>query len=57
MVASQGETNRRASQQRTLPLLATVPQDVVADLDGLFEYTLARHLDGLAALIESDHTS
>jgi DNA-binding transcriptional regulator YhcF (GntR family) len=39
------------------PLLATVPQEIVADLDGLFEYTLARHLDGLAALIESDHTS
>ncbi|QFZ24424.1 GntR family transcriptional regulator [Saccharothrix syringae] len=34
------------------PLLAAVPQEVVADLDGLFEYALARHLDGFAALLE-----
>ena len=32
------------------PLLATVPQEVVTDMDGLFEYALARHLDGFASL-------
>ncbi|MGC7097945.1 TetR/AcrR family transcriptional regulator C-terminal domain-containing protein [Amycolatopsis lurida] len=31
------------------PHLATIPHEVVADLDGLFEHALARHLDGLAA--------
>lgn len=31
------------------PLLATVPHEVVNDHDGLFEYALARHLDGFAA--------
>ncbi|MBG0561385.1 TetR/AcrR family transcriptional regulator C-terminal domain-containing protein [Actinoplanes aureus] len=34
------------------PLLAAVPERAAADLDGLFEYGLARHLDGLAVLIE-----
>jgi DNA-binding transcriptional regulator YhcF (GntR family) len=34
------------------PLLATVPEETVSDLDGLFEYGLARHLDGFAALVE-----
>ncbi|MEV0616684.1 GntR family transcriptional regulator [Nonomuraea sp. NPDC050404] len=34
------------------PLLAVIPPDVVSDLDGLFEYSLARHLDGFAALVE-----
>lgn len=33
------------------PLLAAVPEDTVADLDGLLEYSLARHLDGFAALV------
>ncbi|MEO3888342.1 GntR family transcriptional regulator [Nonomuraea sp. B5E05] len=33
------------------PLLATAQEDVVSDLDGLFEYSLARHLDGFAALV------
>ncbi|MEU4765715.1 TetR/AcrR family transcriptional regulator C-terminal domain-containing protein [Actinosynnema sp. NPDC023794] len=33
------------------PLLATIPQDVASDLDQLFEYGLARHLDGFAALL------
>ncbi|AXB43385.1 hypothetical protein A4R43_13180 [Amycolatopsis albispora] len=33
------------------PLLATIPEETVADLDGLFEYGLARHLDGFAALL------
>ncbi|AXB45421.1 TetR/AcrR family transcriptional regulator C-terminal domain-containing protein [Amycolatopsis albispora] len=31
------------------PRLAAIPHEVVADLDGLFEYALTRHLDGLAA--------
>ncbi|MFC7328274.1 GntR family transcriptional regulator [Marinactinospora rubrisoli] len=34
------------------PLLAAIPEGTVADLDGLFEYGLARHLDGFAALVE-----
>ncbi|MEU0569017.1 GntR family transcriptional regulator [Nonomuraea sp. NPDC005983] len=39
------------------PLLATIPEEAVSDLDGLFEYSLARHLDGFAALLEdqADH--
>jgi AcrR family transcriptional regulator len=37
------------------PLLATIPQDAASDLDGLFEYGLARHLDGFATLVD-DHT-
>ncbi|MFI6390765.1 GntR family transcriptional regulator [Nonomuraea sp. NPDC050540] len=34
------------------PLLATLADDEVADADGLFEYGLARHLDGFATLID-----
>ncbi|MFC4012799.1 TetR/AcrR family transcriptional regulator C-terminal domain-containing protein [Nonomuraea purpurea] len=34
------------------PLLAAVPEEAVSDLDGLFEYSLARHLDGFAAMVE-----
>lgn len=34
------------------PLLATVPEETASDLDGLFEYSLARHLDGFATMIE-----
>ena len=34
------------------PLLATVSEDAVSDLDRLFEYSLARHLDGFAAMVE-----
>ncbi|WNV86392.1 TetR/AcrR family transcriptional regulator C-terminal domain-containing protein [Umezawaea sp. Da 62-37] len=36
------------------PLLAAVPAETASDLDGLFEYGMARHLDGFAALVE-DH--
>jgi DNA-binding transcriptional regulator YhcF (GntR family)/AcrR family transcriptional regulator len=36
------------------PLLATVAEEEVSDVDGLFEYGLARHLDGFAVLVE-DH--
>lgn len=35
------------------PLLATIPEETVSDLDGLFEYGLARHLDGFAALVDA----
>ncbi|WP_026875425.1 GntR family transcriptional regulator [Jiangella gansuensis] len=35
------------------PLLSMVPGDAAADLDGLFEYGLARHLDGFAVLVRS----
>lgn len=34
------------------PLIASVSENVAQDLDGLFEYSLARHLDGFAALLE-----
>ncbi|NJP98383.1 GntR family transcriptional regulator [Nonomuraea sp. FMUSA5-5] len=34
------------------PLLATVPEETATDVDGLFEYGLARHLDGFAAMLE-----
>jgi DNA-binding transcriptional regulator YhcF (GntR family) len=33
------------------PLLATIPSDVATDQAGLFEYGLACHLDGFAALV------
>jgi DNA-binding transcriptional regulator YhcF (GntR family)/AcrR family transcriptional regulator len=33
------------------PLLATVSEETISDLDGLFEYSLARHLDGFAAML------
>jgi DNA-binding transcriptional regulator YhcF (GntR family) len=33
------------------PLLAAVPEDAVSDLGGLFEYSLARHLDGFEVLV------
>jgi hypothetical protein len=33
------------------PLLAATPGEPTADLDGLFEYGLARHLDGFAVLL------
>lgn len=34
------------------PLLAAIPADTASDLGGLFEYGLARHLDGFATLID-----
>ncbi|SDJ43708.1 TetR/AcrR family transcriptional regulator C-terminal domain-containing protein [Nonomuraea jiangxiensis] len=33
------------------PLLAAVPEEAVSDLDGLFDYGLARHLDGFAVMV------
>ncbi|WP_459546840.1 TetR/AcrR family transcriptional regulator C-terminal domain-containing protein [Nocardia sp. X0981] len=49
-------TAARARTQELLgtgrfPLLAATPEDTTADLDGLFEYGLARHLDGFAVLV------
>jgi len=38
-------------QSGRFPLLATVAGAEVSDADGLFEYGLARHLDGFAALV------
>jgi DNA-binding transcriptional regulator YhcF (GntR family) len=35
------------------PLLATIPTEAAADLGGLFDYALARHLDGFAVLVEA----
>ncbi|MGC4749196.1 GntR family transcriptional regulator [Micromonospora sp. DT201] len=34
------------------PLLATIPPETASDLNGLFEYGLARHLDGFATLVQ-----
>jgi DNA-binding transcriptional regulator YhcF (GntR family) len=48
--ARQAQTTELLHSGR-FPLLARVPDDVVTDLDGLFEYALARHLDGLAVLV------
>ncbi|MEU6716007.1 GntR family transcriptional regulator [Nonomuraea sp. NPDC046802] len=49
------EQRQRAGQllgSGRFPLLAAVPEEAVSDLDGLFEYSLARHLDGFAAMVE-----
>ncbi|SFQ48355.1 regulatory protein, tetR family [Actinomadura madurae] len=35
------------------PLLATIDEETTSDLDALFEYGLARHLDGFATYLES----
>ncbi|WP_319018553.1 TetR/AcrR family transcriptional regulator C-terminal domain-containing protein [Microbispora sitophila] len=35
------------------PLLAAIAEETVADVDGLFEYSLARHLDGFAAMLRN----
>ncbi|WP_329430792.1 TetR/AcrR family transcriptional regulator C-terminal domain-containing protein [Streptosporangium sp. NBC_01495] len=37
---------------RRFPLLAALTGEEVPDVDGLFEYSLARHLDGFVALVE-----
>lgn len=33
------------------PLLAMLPEETVSDLDGMFDYILARHLDGFAVML------
>ncbi|MQM24682.1 GntR family transcriptional regulator [Glycomyces albidus] len=51
---------RQAQRERTaalldggrFPLLAAAQSDVFTDLDGQFEYALARHLDGFAVLLD-----
>lgn len=48
---SGGRAPRTPDRQR-FPLLAAIPQGTAADLDALFEYGLARHLDGFAAMID-----
>ncbi|MEU6724395.1 TetR/AcrR family transcriptional regulator C-terminal domain-containing protein [Nonomuraea wenchangensis] len=50
----------RTQQERTgallgtgrFPLLAAIAAETVSDVDALFEYGLARHLDGFAAMLE-----
>jgi DNA-binding transcriptional regulator YhcF (GntR family) len=39
------------------PLLATTPAGIAADLDRMFEYSLARHLDGFAVLVATESDS
>jgi AcrR family transcriptional regulator len=51
-LAQQGRADELLGRGR-FPLLAAIPQETVSDLDGLFEYSLARHLDGFAAMLES----
>lgn len=39
------------------PLLSAMDDQVVADLEGLFEYSLARHLDGFAVLVDGSRAT
>ncbi|WP_024805908.1 GntR family transcriptional regulator [Nocardia sp. BMG51109] len=48
--AGQQPRAREILRSGRFPLLAAVTQDTAPDLDGLFDYGLARHLDGFAAL-------
>ncbi|ANY06840.1 TetR/AcrR family transcriptional regulator C-terminal domain-containing protein [Pseudonocardia sp. HH130630-07] len=43
---------RHAVDPARYPLLAAIPEGTAEDLGELFEYALARHLDGLAVLLE-----
>ncbi|MFD7024015.1 TetR/AcrR family transcriptional regulator C-terminal domain-containing protein [Promicromonospora sukumoe] len=49
--AEQGARADELLRSGRFPLLASVPGEVARDVDGLFEYSLARHLDGFAALV------
>ncbi|WP_412517402.1 GntR family transcriptional regulator [Actinomadura madurae] len=42
---------RKTSNLTQFPLISAVPRGTAKDLEGLFEYSLARHLDGLAAML------
>lgn len=42
---------RKTINRTQFPLISAVPQRTAEDLEGLFEYGLARHLDGLAAML------
>ncbi|MGE6737648.1 TetR/AcrR family transcriptional regulator C-terminal domain-containing protein, partial [Streptomyces sp. NPDC059900] len=50
---SQRSRRRELLDSGRFPLLATFSDDTAPDLDLLFEYGLARHLDGFAALLTS----
>ena len=49
--AAQRTRKRELLDSGRFPLLATLPEDFARDLDQLFEYSLARHLDGFAVLL------
>ncbi|MGW6279875.1 GntR family transcriptional regulator [Kribbella sp. NPDC055071] len=49
--SAQRERSDQLLSSGRFPLLATIPADAASDLEGLFEYALARHLDGFAALL------
>lgn len=51
---SQRSHRRELLASGRFPLLATLSDDKAPDLDVLFEYGLARHLDGFAALVGDD---
>lgn len=51
LLAQQKRANQTLDSGR-FPLLSTIPTETVSDLNGLFEYGLARHLDGFATLVE-----
>jgi hypothetical protein len=55
-LAQQGRADELFGRGR-FPLLAEVSEETVSDLDGLFEYGLARHLDGFAAMLEREGLS
>ncbi|MEU6680174.1 TetR/AcrR family transcriptional regulator C-terminal domain-containing protein [Streptomyces sp. NPDC046925] len=52
---SQRSRRRELLDSGRFPLLATFSDDTAPDLDLLFEYGLARHLDGFAALLTNHH--
>ncbi|MBU7599184.1 TetR/AcrR family transcriptional regulator C-terminal domain-containing protein [Streptomyces sp. P38-E01] len=56
---SESQRSRRRELLATgrFPLLSTFSEDTAPDLDVLFEYGLARHLDGFAALIDAHERS
>ncbi|MCI2419721.1 TetR/AcrR family transcriptional regulator C-terminal domain-containing protein [Saccharopolyspora sp. K220] len=55
--ATQREQARKLPDRTKFPLLAEVPGGTAEDLNRLFEYGLARHLDGFAALIADSSNS
>lgn len=50
--SAQRERSDQLLSSGQFPLLATIPAGTASDLEGLFEYALARHLDGFATLLE-----
>ncbi|PYC74916.1 GntR family transcriptional regulator [Micromonospora arborensis] len=51
LLAQQKRADQKLDSGR-FPLLATIPPETASDLNGLFEYGLARHLDGFATLVQ-----